>query len=228
MLVMNKKLSYLLCFVAFFTSSVMANQAGDCDPVVKLGQQANTLQQALTTLAKQHNFELNFPVNADQSVESVEGMRLSQALKYLTSDVNTVLQHEKVDGCVMARLVSMEVLPVGEDTEYVYVKPAVESQHVVRKKPKEKRVRKSKKKNRNKGRLKAEESVTEDMELYAEDVLLNQRELDKTLSPEQKREFRKAKRLVQKRLIAEGLLDPKKVREQRLKEKEERGKGRGN
>lgn len=97
----------------------MANPANDCDPVVKMGRQANTLQKALSALAKQHHFELNFPVNADQPVESVEGMRLSQALKYLTADVNTVLQYEKVEGCEIAKLVSMEVLPVGEGKSVV-------------------------------------------------------------------------------------------------------------
>lgn len=99
----------------------MALEAVDCDPVVSLDQQAGTLQKALSALAKKYQFELSFPMDADRSVESVDGMRLSQAVKYLSSDVNTVMQHEKQEACELSRLVAMEVLPVGEDSEYVYV-----------------------------------------------------------------------------------------------------------
>lgn len=181
---MKKFFLYLLPLFCFVTS-VHADRGDTCDPVVQLGQQVNTLQQALSALAGQYGFELSFPVNADHSVESVEGMRLSQALKYLTSDVNTVLRHEKSAGCEMARLVSMEVLPVGEEGEYVHVKPQVQA------KPK------------------VEPVYIDNMELYAEEVLLKQRKRDNNLSPEQRKEFREVKKLVRQQLEDEGLLELK-------------------
>ncbi|MFC1589184.1 hypothetical protein ACFL3P_02825 [Pseudomonadota bacterium] len=223
---MNKKLSYLLCFVAFLTTSVMANQAGDCDPVVKLGQQANTLQLALTALARQHDFELNFAVDADRSVESVEGMRLTKALKYLTSDVNTVLQHEKIEGCEVARLVSLEVLPVGEDTEYVYVKPAtVTQQSKPRKEKNNKKNKRKKAREKSDLDIQAEAVSSDDMALYAEEVLLGQRHRDADMTPEQLAEFRKAKRKARMRLEAEGLLEPKNPK-QKNKNRDRKKKGR--
>ena len=131
---MKKNIIYLLlCFFMFFSSSVMADEAIDCDPVVSMDQQNNTLQKTLTVLAKKYQFELSFPLDADKSVESVDGMRLSQALKYISTDVNTVLQHEKLEGCELPRLVAMEVLPVGEESEYVYVTSAGEQHHSAQK-----------------------------------------------------------------------------------------------
>ena len=162
----------------------------DCDPVVHIGAQARTLQKALTALAEQYDFDLTFPIDADRAVESVDSMTLSQSLKYLTADVNTVLQHKKVEGCARPKLVAMEVLPVGENTEYVYVQPEAEDSQAV------------------KPQAQVEAVFIDNMELYAEEVLLKQRELDKNLTAEQRREFREVKNEVRKRLEAEGLLEP--------------------
>ena len=190
----------LLCFLVCFATPVMAV---DCDPVVSLNQQTGTLQKTLSVLAKRYQFELNFPMNADQSVDSVDGMRLSQALKYLTSDVNTVLQHEKVEGCTLPRLVSMEVLPVGEEGEYVHVTPNEAASAAVEEEP----------------------VYIENMERYAEEVLLKQRKRDVNLTPEQKQEFRKIKKEVQQRLEAEGLLEPKKSRKKdKIRDRKKPGK----
>ncbi|MCW8830308.1 MAG: hypothetical protein OQK32_02190, partial [Gammaproteobacteria bacterium] len=171
----------------------------DCDPLVMPELHANTLQQVLTALAKQHDFELNFPVNADQPVELVEGMHLSQALKYLTSGVNTVLQYEKVDGCAKARLVSMEVLPVGEEGEYIHVKPVSDSSPQVQ------------------AEARSEPVYIDNMEQYAEDVLLKKRQRERNLSSEQKQEFRQVKKQVRMRLEAEGLLEPRRNKNKRNK-----------
>ncbi len=166
----------------------------ECDPIVDLDTASMSLQKTLSLLAKQHQFELSFPVNADQSVESVEGMRLSQALKYLTSDVNTVLRHEKSAGCEMARLVSMEVLPVGEQGEYVHVKPQIQAKPQVQ------------------AKSKVEPVYIDNMELYVEEVLLKQRKRDKNLSPEQRKEFRLVRNQVRQRLEDEGLLEPRQMK----------------
>ena len=165
----------------------------DCDPVVKLGVQTNTLQKTLSLLAKQYNFELSFPVGADKSVESVDGMRLSQALKYLTSDVNTVYQHKKVAGCTKAKLVSIEVLPVGEQGKIIHVK----SKPVAEISP------------QAQTQAKVEPVYIDDMDQYIEDVLLRKRKREKNLSLEQKKEFIKMRRQVRQRLEMEGLLEPR-------------------
>ena len=190
----NKIFSYLFLVLSaqcLFWVTAMADQnIIDCDPVVHIGAQATTLQKALTALAEQYNFDLTFPVDADRPIESVDSMTLSQSLKYLTADVNTVLQHKKMEGCAKAKLVTMEVLPVGENTEYVYVQPVAEVSAPVQAQPQ------------------AETVYIENMGLYAEEVLLKQRELDKNLTPEQRKEFRKTKNEARKRLEAAGLLEP--------------------
>lgn len=202
---MNKIVSSLIllnCLQSLSYAALADQNAIDCDPVVHLGAQATTLQKALTSLAEQYHFDLTFPVDADRPVESVDSMTLSQSLKYLTADVNTVLQHEKVEGCAKARLVAMEVLPVGENTEYVYVQPVAEVS--VPAQPQ------------------AETVYIENMGIYAEEVLLKQRKRDKNLTPEQRKEFRKIKNEVRKRLEAEGLLEPRKQKNKRNNKKEEK------
>ncbi|MDH3342871.1 MAG: hypothetical protein OEM07_04020 [Gammaproteobacteria bacterium] len=199
----------LLFFGVFFNAILMANPTNDCDPVVKLEQPVTGLQKSLSALAKQYRFELNFPVNADQSVDSVEGMRLSQAIKYLTADVNTVLQYEKIEGCEKARLISMEVLPIGEEGEYVHVasQPEVESLPQDPVQPE------------------ADPVYIDDMAQYVEDVLLNKRERDRSLSPQQQQEFSQLRRQVKARLEAEGLLEPKKSRKKdKIRDRKKPGK----
>lgn len=206
---MNKIVSSLIllnCLQGLSYAALADQGVIDCDPVVHVGAQATTLQKALTGLAEQYDFDLIFPVDADRPVESVDSMTLSQSLKYLTSDVNTVLQHEKVEGCAKARLVALEVLPVGEDTEYVYVKPVAE---VRQSRPRKEKKKKSREKLDEEPDIKfqAEAASSDDMGLYAEEVLLGQRKRDLNMTPEQLVEFRKAKRQARKRLEAAGLLE---------------------
>lgn len=204
---MNKIVSFLILLIflqRFSYAAAESQNALDCDPVVHLGAQATTLQKALTSLAEKYNFDLTFPVDADRPVESVDSMTLSQSLKYLTADVNTVLQHEKLEGCAKAKLVAMEVLPVGENTEYVYVQPVAKVSASAQ------------------AQSQAETVNIENMELYAEEVFLKQRKLDKNLTLEQRKEFRGIRNKVRKRLEAEGLLEPKKRKNNRKNRKEGR------
>lgn len=188
-----KKTSLYLCVVcgvlSFSCSALAANQDKvDCDPIVHMDATIKTLQQVLIQLAEQHDFELIFPVDADRRVESIDSMTLSQGLKFLTTDVNTVLQHEKVDGCAKGRLIAVEVLPVGGKTEYVYVQ--------------------------SKGvagtSAQAQTVYIDNMELYAEEVLLKQRKADKDLTPEQRKEFRRVMEEVRARMEADGVLESRK------------------
>lgn len=193
-----------ICFYLLLTMSAQslvytqaaATAAIDCDPIVNLGVQAKTLQKALSLLAEQHHFDLTFPVDADRPVEAVDSMTLSQALKYLTADLNTVMQYEKVPGCARARLVVLEVLPVGEDTQYVYVKPAEEVPEAVQSLPQSEPEPPSPQ----------EPVYIDNMELYAEEVLLNKRKIDGSLAPEQRQELMEIMSQVRERLEAEGLL----------------------
>ena len=194
---MKKNIIYLLlCFGVFFSSSVMADKAIDCDPVVSIDQQKNTLQKTLTVLAKKYQFELSFPMDADRSVESVDGMRLSQAVKYLSSDVNTVLQHEKLEGCELSRLVAMEVLPVGEDSEYVYVTSGGGQHRSLQKIPASKKIKKAEselqKKDEGAGRFRGD--ADSDMESNIEQMLKEQARRDYDMRPEQIEAARETKR----------------------------------
>lgn len=198
MTIKNQFSLFVILFISCFSYaaiSAVEEEVIDCDPIVHLDIQAATLQKVLTLLAEQYHFDLTFPVDADRAVESINAMTLSQSLKYLTADLNIVLQHEKVEGCEKGKLIAMEVLPVGEDTEYVYVKPAVKSNKVVQKKVKQ-----------NKKPV-----YIDNMDLYAEEVLLNKRNKDRGLTREQHVEFRESVARVRPRLVDQGLLKPQRV-----------------
>ncbi|MDT8452690.1 MAG: hypothetical protein RQ936_08110 [Gammaproteobacteria bacterium] len=193
-------LFWMLSAQCLLNAAVAEQSVVDCDPIVDL--QATTLQKALSRLAEQYHFVLTFPVDADRPVESIDSMSLSQAVKYLTAEVSTVLQYEKIEGCEKAQLVSLEVLPVGEDTEYVYVKPAEEAPEQVQPQIQPAPAPAPQ-------RSPAAEPVhIDDMELYAEEVLLNKRKMDVSLTPEQRLELNQVMQQVRARLEAEGLLEP--------------------
>ena len=197
---MKKLLSYLFLAMlvqCLFYGTVAAEQGVvDCDPIVNLGVKATTLQKALSLLAERYQFDLIFPVDADRPVDSIDSMTLSQSLKYLTAEVNTIFQHEKVAGCPKGRLISLEVLPVGEDTEYVYVKPVEDVPDVVQALPQP----------QIPPQPQDEPVQIDDLELYAEEILLNKRKMDVALAPEQRLELREVMNRVRARLEAEGLL----------------------
>ncbi len=197
-----KKLSLFLFWTlsaqCLLSAAVAEQSIAECDPIVHL--QATTLQKALSQLAEQYHFVLTFSVDADRPVEPIDSMSLSQAVKYLTTDVNTVLQYEKFEGCAKPQLVSLEVLPVGEDTDYVYVKPMEEVTE-----PVQPQIQPAPAPQR---RTAAEPVQIDDMELYAEEVLLNKRKMDASLTPEQRLELNQVMQQVRARLEAEGLLEP--------------------
>lgn len=208
----KKIISYLLLapFTQyFFCTPVTAAEKTvvDCDPVVHIGAQARTLQKALTALAEQYDFDLTFPVDADRVVESVDSMTLSQSLKYLTADVNTVLQHKKVEGCARAKLVAMEVLPVGENNEYVYVKPTPDLSGPAYADPQIEPHETTPTAMPIPGKQIPEPVAIDNMEVYVEEVLLNKRERDRGLTREQRIEFREVRNRISAKLEVEGLLE---------------------
>ncbi len=201
-----KKISLFLFWTlsaqCLLNAAVAEQSIVDCDPIVHLDGQATTLQKALSQLAEKYHFVLTFPVDADRLVEPVDSMTLSQAVKYLTAEVNTVLQYEKIEGCAKPQLVLLEVLPVGEDTEYVYVKPVEESPELV-----QPHIQPAPAPAPHQPPA-AEPVHIDDMELYAEEVLLNKRKMDASLAPEQRLELNQMMQQVRARLEAEGLLEP--------------------
>lgn len=197
---MNKLILYslaLTCSHGFSYAAERNESAIDCNPVVQ-GVQAKTLKKALSLLAEKYKFELIFADDMDRPVESVNSMGLSQALKYLTTGVSTVLQHEKVTGCENSKLVSMEVLPIGENSSLSHVKPTQAAQ--------------------------AGPAIIEDMALYAEEVLLKQRKPDRGMTPEQRKEYIKMKIQVRERLEAEGLIESRAERRKRKKKNKQKNK----
>jgi hypothetical protein len=98
--------------------------------------------------------------------------------------MNTVLRHEKVEGCISPKLTELIVLSVGEDTEYVIVeqKPILIPQEVMSpaKKP-----------------VPAEPFDIDDMEKYVTEVLLRERRSNvKNMTTEQKKEFKEMKQIL--------------------------------
>lgn len=181
---------YIVKYIFFLLLHLLLNcvtsvQAGTvCDPVVDNVQVNSTVSQTLSSLAEKYNFSLTFPKDIDRQADVGEMMRLSQLVKFLTWDMNTVLRHEKVDGCVSPILTELIVLSVGEDTEYVIVekKPVLIPQQVMlpAKKPGP-----------------AELFDIDDMEQYVTQVLMRERKSNvKNMTAEQKKEFKEMKQLL--------------------------------
>lgn len=198
------KYGMLFLVLIFSLGAQATSEKGEkqCNPVVVLDAGSTTLQKALTQLANQHNFKLVFPVSVDKNIESPGEMSLSKMLHYLTADLNAIVQTGDFAGCETKRVTGIEILPVGEKTEYVYVEQQPD-------------VVLPKKNSSNK-----EYIIIDDMNVYAEEVLLKKRKaMRKKMSAEQKESFKTAKRVAKKRLVEQGLLDPKRKKSKEKKQK---------
>lgn len=201
------KYSFLL-FLYIFINGMTAIQANaDCDPVVDSMPDKNTASQALSTLAERYNFSLTFPKSLDRRVDVEDEMKLSQLIKFLTLDMNTVLRHEKVAGCVEPKLIELIVMSVGEDTEYVIVEskpvllPHKDIQPTLNSSP-------------------AEPFNIEDMEQYVTEVLMRERRSNiKNMTVEQKMEFREMREILKVELSDEISEIKKNRKQKRKKEK---------
>ncbi|VAW50614.1 hypothetical protein MNBD_GAMMA06-1690 [hydrothermal vent metagenome] len=165
------KYNFLLPII-FFTTSVWSDDI--CAPVTVPVRSETSIAQLLSGLAEDYNFNLSFPKNLDRSMRMDESMELNQLIKMLTKDMNTVLCHEKIDGCNNMRLTELAVMPVGNKTEFINVE-------------------------RDTASVK-EYIYIDDMEQYVTDVLMkkNTAKLNE-MTPEQAAEFK----LLRKRLKEE-------------------------
>ena len=116
------KYSFLLLVLSCVTD---ARSADWCNPVVGLVTTETTVALRLTGLAEKYNFSLSFPKNLDQPIQVNDSMELDRLIKILTAGMNTVLVHEKVEGCTSLRLSELTVIPVGDETEFIKVEQKV-------------------------------------------------------------------------------------------------------
>ena len=163
------------------------NVGSPCNPVVKLDSSDTTLAKALQHLAEKHQFALSFPKNLDQSVQIEDAMPLDQMIRFLTRDMNTAMQHRTIAGCASPRLAELTILPTGEESEFINVAASQEDQQPV------------------------EYIYIENMDVYAEEVLLKKRRADiKQMSAEQQLAFKEARKRIKKQLQDEGRLNNRK------------------
>ncbi len=172
---------YLLIF--FCATKVWS--ADICNPTVKLIKTESSIAQLLTSLAEKYNFELSFPKNLDKPIAVNEDMALDKLIKMLTSEMNTVLRHEKVEGCSSLRLVELSVIPTGDKSEFITI------QQNVRKQP-------------------TAYIYIDDMEKYVTEVLLKQRKAKQgKMTPQQFAEFKLMRKKLKKELKSEIELSQK-------------------
>ena len=99
----------------------------------------------------------------------------------------------------MPRITEVVILPVGEETQYVYQNQQAEPDKV------------------------KEPLIIEDMDIYAEEILLKKRKHQvRLMSPEQRKAFRAARQTAKKRLIEEGLLEPNKPKKERKRKQKQK------
>ncbi len=177
-------------------SSLDAGATGkldSCNPVVKLNTGNTNLVEVLRELAQTHDFDLVFPRDKDRQVRVEEGLSLSELLKYLTSGLSVVTRHTEMAGCDEPKLVSLEVLPDGEQSEFITV---VHSRS-------------------NKRHAVSEYIYIADMDKYVEEVILKKRRAEKLhMTPEQRLEFKHAKKRIKEKLKKEHRMKKTKLKDE--------------
>lgn len=148
----------------------MAYGENMCNPIVKLVVAEMTTAEMLAGLAKKYNFSLYIPKGMGQLVHMDESMELNQLIKLLTTGMNTILIHEKIEGCTEPRLTELTVIPAGEESGFVNIEQQADSQF-------------------------QEYIYIGNMEQYVTEVLMHQRNSKlKKMSPEQQIEFKAVKK----------------------------------
>ena len=160
------RLHSLYLLVILITAGIPVRAASSCNPVVTPTSSDTTLIRTLTRLAKEYDFKLSLPVSLDRPVQLKKSMKLDRLVKYLTSNLNTVLKHKKIDSCATPVLTQIIILPVGKETDYVSIAQPASDQ--------------------------TEDYVyIENMELYVTNVLSGKQNADLgRMTPEQREEFK--------------------------------------
>jgi len=156
-------LSYSMLIL--LASAIPAQASSLCNPVVEPASSDTTLVRTLTRLAEEYDFKLSLPTSLDRPVQINKSMSLNKLVKYLTSDLNTVLKSKKINGCSTSILTHIIVLPVGKETDYVSVtQPAADQTD--------------------------DYIYIENMDLYVSNVLSGKQKADLArMTPEQREEF---------------------------------------
>ena len=175
------------------TDMVLADDL--CQPVVEPPPPGTSLVDFLHDLSVRYDFSLSVPKALDDTVNIQQSMELDKLIKRLTSELNTVLLHEAVAGCATPRLSELNILSVGQDSEFLSEGLPVDTLT----------------------RIEAPEPVViEDMERYVTEVLLKKRKANKkAMTVEQLEEFK----AVKKRLRVELKDEIKQVKKDNKKNK---------
>jgi len=158
---------FTLCFLVMQAVIASPGQAEIfCNPVVDPLASDTTLVRTLSRIAEEYEFKLLLPESLDHPVRLKKSMTLERLVKYLTTDMNTVLKHKKVDGCASPVLTHLIILPVGKETEHIGSQQSAEEQTV-------------------------DYIYIDNMESYVTNVLNGNQKADlKRMTPEQREEFR--------------------------------------
>jgi hypothetical protein len=190
------KYLYICCILLLVFSRIVEAQTTDrCNPVVEPTQRNVTTGSLLADLAEEYNFMLSFPKSLDQPVQVGEKMTLDQLVNMLTKGMNTVLRHEKIEGCSSLKLSEITVMPVGKETEFINVEQKPTGQPL-------------------------EYLYIENMEQYVTEVLMRERKANvKKMTPEQAVEFKQVKKRLRKELRDDIKLAQKNRSKSKRKEK---------
>lgn len=170
----------ILCLTFFLLAiSFRVESEEACNPLITPENSDTTLQSTLSRLADQYDFKLSLPESLDRPVNLRKSMNLDRLIKYLTSDMNTVLKHRKVNNCATPVLTHLIVLPVGKETNNVSVAQTASAE--------------------------PEDFIyIDDMELYVGNVLNGSQKADvRRMTPEQREDFERVHAIMSEQLAAE-------------------------
>ncbi|MFT5218237.1 MAG: hypothetical protein ACI9LO_001110 [Planctomycetota bacterium] len=122
----KKSIFILLQLVSLTVVALPAYAASACNPVIDPVDSDNTLIRILSRLADENEFSLSIPTALDRPVRLSKSMPLDRLIKQLTTEMNTVMIRNVVDGCAAAVLVKLIILPHNQDGESVSFEPVSE------------------------------------------------------------------------------------------------------
>jgi hypothetical protein len=153
-----------------------------CNPVVHLNVENASLSKTLRELSKTQDFALVFPDSVDRPVTLDADLPLDRLLKRLTNGLSTSWIYADYPACSGDRIKQLVVYPVGQDTPLPRVHGWREGN----------------------GRQPVPDQgyiYVEDMEQYVREVLNHQHRADLAhLTPEQRADFRRVRKLLHKEL----------------------------
>jgi hypothetical protein len=190
----------VLCALPAMPMLSLAQAPVPCNPVVHLSVEKASLAKTLAGLAQAHDFTLVFPDSVDRPITLDAELPLDRMLKRLTNGISTSYLYADRPACDGNQIMKLVVYPVGEEGKAL-------------------RTAGGRNGNPNRPVTSQDYIYVDDMDQYVTEVLTHKRHAELVrLTPEQRLQYREARKRLKKELEPElkrGNMKPSKSSEQK-------------